>query len=132
MWARRVPSIEYGMLVKFSCAPDKVDSLIAKMDIVLNNIAEGNFTDQVLENEKQRWLKQRESNLQDNKWWMSMLTNILKNNKSIDRVKEQDKLVKNMTKRDISNLAKKILRKNNKMVSILLPKLPDQALNSKD
>ncbi len=127
VWARRVPSIEYGLLVKFSCAPDKVDSLIAKMDIVLSNIAEGNFTDQLLENEKQRWLKQRESNLQDNKWWMSMMTNILKNNKSLNRVKEQDKLVKNMAISDIKNLAKKILEKNNKMVSILLPKLPEQA-----
>ncbi|MBT3203646.1 MAG: insulinase family protein [Gammaproteobacteria bacterium] len=132
VWARRVPSIKYGMQVKFSCDPDNVDSLIAKTDSVLQNIADGQFSDQLLENEKERWLKQRESNLQDNKWWMSMLTYILKNNKSISRVKEQDKLVRSMTKNDIKKLAKKILQPNNKMVSILLPKLPRQARVSKD
>ncbi len=122
----KIPYLNNGMTIKYSCEPKRVDQLISTTKVVLEQLATGNFSELLVENEKERWNKSRETGLQSNQWWLNKLSYIYEQNKPYSFIDQQKTLVDNMKKSDIQDIAKKLFNTENIVISTLLPK-PENA-----
>jgi len=121
-WVEKIPYLNNGMSIIFNCDPNKVNQLISKTKVVLEQLASGDFSDSLIENEIERWNKSRETGLKNNKWWLNKLSYIYEQNMPYSLVDKQKILVDNMKKSDIQNIAKKLLHTENRVITALLPK----------
>lgn len=68
------PREDYSLSISFGCAPDQVDNLVDALMAELESIRENGIEESDLDNVKQSIHRQRETDLKENSYWLSMLS----------------------------------------------------------
>lgn len=118
--ARR-PRQERAFVIQFGCAPEAVDKLVdATFDEVAAVAREGADPED-LEKIKQQWLRERETQLATNEFWVQWLTSAARYGDDPTLVLDPAPMVARMTSANVKAAAKRFLRRKPYFQAVLLP-----------
>ena len=115
-----VPYHRYYFSVSFPCGPENVEALIKATEEEIAKLIETGPNEKELNKVKETIIKQLETSVQSNRYWMSKIQQAEVYHKSYDEVIRTEADVKAVTIKDLQKVAAKYL-KNNKMVGVLNP-----------
>ncbi len=118
---RQIPKPQYGIYIFYSCAPDTVNYINHKI-IVLQNQMKQSISDKEFSDAQKILLKQHETQMQQNKYWLSELVKMYQTDSKPDFVTDYDKIVQSLTKKQLINAAKTFFNPNSYISIILKPK----------
>ncbi len=110
------------MEIAFTCEPDRAEELINITNTTLATLASEPITQNYLDNERQRWLKQRKVIMKNNHWILNRMAQITDTKNSYITLREERDVAENFTKEQFQKVAKKITNLKNMSDIILLPK----------
>lgn len=117
----KIPREEYGISIYFSCAPDRVDELVAavrkEVDYLQNNLVDASYIQKIKEIQS----KEREVNRKTNQFWLSSMKNIQVNDEPFTVIARRDELIKALTPEQVRDAAKRYLATNNVALFVLKP-----------
>ncbi len=99
--------------------PEKKDVVLGIMREALKDIANGNFSDDILVKTKEKLVKDYETGLKDNDYWTSVISYYIDHN--IDYISNYKKIVNKVTKDQICNFAKQLLNNGNCIEVTMVP-----------
>ena len=85
----------------------------------LKDIANGNFSDDILVKTKEKLVKDYETGLKDNDYWTSVIIYYIDHN--IDYISNYKEIVNKVTKDQICNFAKQLLNNDNCIEVTMVP-----------
>jgi zinc protease len=116
---RPVPS--YMLQASLPCGPENVDKLTTALFDIIRN-AQTNGVSQVdLDKVKETWKKQYETNLQNNEFWLTNLSNAWINETDPENILTYMDRVNALTVQDVQNAAKKYFDFNQYVKVVLYP-----------
>ncbi|MGE0395519.1 MAG: M16 family metallopeptidase [Kofleriaceae bacterium] len=120
-WISRRPRGERTFNIAFGCAPDAVDKLIkATVDEIAAVAKEGATTEQ-LEKIKAQFLRERETQLKTNGFWVGWLSGSYRFGDDPTLVNDPSKMIARMTSDNVKAAAKKYLAKTPFFQAVLMP-----------
>jgi len=121
MMPEKYPNSEYALTVMFGCDPKKQTKL-SKMviDEIEKIIKDGPLQDD-LEKVVETLIRERETNLKKNDWWLRRIENIYYYNDPITPIEAFEESVKKVTVEDIHKAAKEYLKPNHYVKVLLVP-----------
>jgi zinc protease len=120
-WIARRPRGERSFGINFGCAPDAADKLIqASLDEVEAIKKEG-ATPEQLEKIKAQFLRERETQLKTNGFWLGWLASTYRFGDDPTLVLDPSKMIGRMTSNNVKAAAKKFLPKTPYFQAVLLP-----------
>jgi zinc protease len=115
----KYPKERYQLTVSFGCAPEKVpelmDAALKEVESVLSTGSE----DKNLVKIKETFLRERETNLKENRFWMSYLSSSYQNGLDLMDMNKYNEWVNALKGSDFKKLAKKYIKKG-KLVKFTL------------
>ena len=115
------PKPKLENIVGFNCKPENVDSLIAAVWQVVNEVKSIGCDDKNLEKIKQTFLRERETALKENTFWLSLLMSYDKNLESIEQIDGYNAWVNSLQGKDFVGFAKNYLNTDNYAKLVLMP-----------
>lgn len=115
-----VPYERYYFSVSFPCGPENVEALIKATDEEIAKLIENGPNEKELNKVKETIIKQLETSVQSNRYWMSKIQQAEVYRKPYGEVLRTEEDVQAVTAQDLQTVAAKYL-KNNKMVGVLNP-----------
>ncbi len=115
------PKGQYRLIISFSCAPENVDTLMGAALKVIQKVKDGGCDDKDLLKVKELLLKEREANLKENRFWLSVITQGTKDNESISELKDFTAQVNSLKSDDFKKLASLYFNNSNYGTVILYP-----------
>jgi len=107
----KIPYGSYNFSISFPCAPENVDKLINASIAEVQKMIDNGPTDEDLEKVKKAKLLSRKDQLEQNRFWLSLIRNADYNKSNLDNVLTYEKDINALTKKDLQNVAKKYLTK---------------------
>lgn len=104
------PKQEASISVSFDCNPDKVESLIAIVHQEIKKIANGDIQQLDLDKTLTNYLKERKQQKDYNSYDMILLTNFYREGYNINNPKNFEDIINSITKKDIQNFTKTVLK----------------------
>lgn len=115
----KYPKEYYQLTISFGCAPEKAEELtkdaLAEVEAVIKNGCE----EKNLVKVKETFLRERETDLKENRFWMGMLSQSYQNGLDIMEMQKYTEWVNALTTKDFKRLAKKYI-KNGKLAKFSL------------
>jgi zinc protease len=115
------PKQMYTLSIGFGCAPDRVDELVQevykKLDTMVMKAPEAIYVNKVKEIAK----RENETNLKENRYWLSSLSSAYVNGEDPEGITKRDKLIESMTPEKVWDAAKKYCVKGNMVKVVLYP-----------
>jgi zinc protease len=108
-------------VVGFNCKPENVDSLIAAVWQVINEVKANGCDDKNLEKIKQTFIRERETALKENSFWIGMLMSYDKLGESIEQIDGYNDWVNSLNGKDFVGFADKYFKTDNYAKLILMP-----------
>lgn len=105
---RIYPYNELVFVVGFSCDPSRLEDLLSAIYQELDNVAQGNIPEEYIENYYKTIEVARSSSTKTNNFWLKSLTELYKDETTIEQILHQEKIVKNIKASDIQEIAEKI------------------------
>lgn len=115
------PEEQYTITVVFGCDPHRVDELVGATFDVINDLREKGPLPEDLEKTKEILLRERETNLKRNQYWLSVLNFYYLNNEDPTQTLRDDGLIRNLSAEQIQNAAEKYFNEKNYVKVVLLP-----------
>ena len=103
------PLYEATVSVSFDCDPDKVEKLIGIVHKEINKIANGDIQQADLDKTLTNYKKEREDQKNYNDYDMSLLTNFYREDYNMNAPENFEKIVNNITVKDIQNFTKNLV-----------------------
>ncbi|MDC1378506.1 insulinase family protein [Pelagibacteraceae bacterium] len=91
----------------YGADPNNVDQIDKKINIILDKVKKGNFDLNTFEDKKLTLINDYKSSLESNSTWLSAIHKADKNNLYLERMMYKETIIKSITKREITQLAKK-------------------------
>jgi zinc protease len=116
-----VPEPNYNLSIGFGCSPEKTDTLFNMVVEELKAIMEDGPTDDEMQKVKEIYIRDRETSMKTNSFWLSSLQNMMVKQEPIflfDAFKERIQSVK---KENIKDVAVKYIDLNNYVHAVMLP-----------
>ena len=112
--ASKFPNEEYTILISYGTSPDKREELKQASFDIIKQYAQKGPTNEELAKAQEKMLRERETNLRENNFWLSILTNTyyLKNG-DFSEFGTYEELVKNLTVDSTQKAFKKLFDFNN-------------------
>jgi len=107
VFVKQTPKPEYLMLTFFGCAPNNTDNLSNAAFAILKEIQQNGPSEATLTKAKQQIIKQNDTNLKTNSFWISELSEKWLNNDDIKTISTFNEQVNNLTAKDIANFLQK-------------------------
>lgn len=101
------PKSQCRMIIYFSCSPENVDTLIGAAKKVIAEIIANGCDDKNLLKVKELMLKEREAALKENRFWLSLIVNGIKDNEKVSEIKNYDAQIGALKSDDFKRLATK-------------------------
>lgn len=117
----KLPNASATMLVYYPCAPKNIEKATSATLSIFNKIETQGPTDVNLFKAKEELLKKHETNLRENKYWLSTMESYYFNNIPFTEFNKIDNTINSITKDDIKNIAKKFLKTDNYVRVSLVP-----------
>ncbi|GAL82744.1 probable zinc protease pqqL [Algibacter lectus] len=106
----REPKSEVTVSFRFDCNPDMADKLVDVVNAELQKIAKGDIKDDDLNKIKTNFIKERLQEKNRNRYDMEVLTTYFRYNENMNDPKNFENIVNKMTKDDIQEIAKHVLK----------------------
>lgn len=119
--AKKNPEGSYSVNIMFGCSPDNVDKLTDVIFREIENLQKNGPTDDDFDKVRKTKIRQHESKIETNKYWVSTLVSIMKNNIPQEDIKNYDKIVNSVTKDDIKSMANSCYSNKHYVKGVLLP-----------
>jgi zinc protease len=117
----KYPQPRYSLTVQFGCAPEKVGELmtaaLGEVEAVLKNGSE----DKNMVKIKETFLRERETDLKENRFWMSYLSQSYQNGMDVNDWQKYNDWVKGLSSKDLKKMAKKYIKNGNLLRFTLKP-----------
>lgn len=117
----RIPQPSFNVTIQFGCAPENVDTLINNVLLEIEKLKANGPEEKDLTKVKETLRRERETNLKENNFWQSVLSQYSQNNEKWSDFAQYDKLVDGITAETIKKLANKYLTMENYARFVLMP-----------
>jgi zinc protease len=117
----RIPIQKLENTVGFSCKPENVDSLIDAVQTVIAEVKAKGCDDKNLEKIKQTFIRERETALKENSFWLSAMISADKNNEKLEEMEGYNAWVNSLTGKDFILFADKYFKTDNYARLVLMP-----------
>jgi len=109
------------MTIQFGCAPNNVDMLVQAALDVLDDVKKNGADDKNLTKIKELSIRERETGLKENQFWLSALSANYTNNENILDLLHYNDWVNNLKGDDFKTFAAKYLKSDNYAKFVLMP-----------
>jgi len=118
---KRYPNPSYNFNIYFGCAPENTEKLINLVFQELEHIKNTGTTEVNINKVKETLLRSRETNLRENRFWISSLNNYYFNNINFDDFARYESIVNSFTNKDLMEFAKKYIDETHYIQLLLMP-----------
>jgi zinc protease len=115
------PKGSYKFICGFSCAPDNVNKLIDAVKEEINKVKTNGCSEINLGKIKETFLKERETQLKDNNFWLSLIIQSEINKESIKEIEEYNNWINSLKSEDFKKFAKQYFNDNEYKQFVLNP-----------
>lgn len=115
------PNSEYQIVVFFGCDPNRAEELIGDVESIVSSLMSREVDQEYIEKVKEIQRRERETSLQENRFWLSSLQYYYQNNEAPANLLQYGELYKTLTPALIKEQAKTYLNGKNRMTFILYP-----------
>lgn len=119
--ASRDPEPSYTFSIGFGSAPERLEPLTAAALQQIDSVKKFGVTDGYLTKVKEAALRARETALKQNNYWVSQISSFDQNGWPLAEIPEGDKLISELTSRDLQQAAIRYLRTDNYVRVSLYP-----------
>jgi zinc protease len=106
----RLPRPQHQVIVFFQCAPDNVNTLVAAVKEEFEKLQKNGPSDENVAKVKETFRRQRETELENNRFWLGSLTDYYQNNRALKEIYDFDGLIEKITKESVQKTAKTLLK----------------------
>lgn len=121
----RWPNSTYDVFINFGCAPERVNDLISQAIAVVDKFRQDGPTAVELSKVKEMHLRERETNLKTNQFWLGSLQSRYLNREDPLTIPQENKLVEAVTAGELQDAARRYFDGSN-LVRIIQNPVPDQ------
>lgn len=115
----KYPKERYQLTVSFGCAPEKVPELMDAAIKEVESVLATGSDDKNLVKIKETFLRERETNLKENRFWLSYVSQAYQNGQDVMDINKYNEWVNALKGSDFKRLAKKYIKKG-KLVKFTL------------
>jgi zinc protease len=115
------PSEKLEQVVYFSCSPANVDMLVKAALDIINEVKESSCSDKNLLKIKETAIRERETYLKDNSFWLNSLSANYQNGENILDILHYTEWVNSLKTTDFTGFAKKYIQTENYAKFVLMP-----------
>jgi len=119
--AERDPRPVYRLSVGFGCAPERQQELVQTALAVIDSVQRFGIGEVYINKVKETQKRERETNLKQNRFWLSNLQFYYDHQDDPRKILRYDKLVNDLTARQIQNAANQYFSMKNYVKFVLLP-----------
>lgn len=101
----RVPTEQFSLTINFSCAPENVEKLSKATQAVITEVQKNGCTEEDLVKIRETFIRERETNLKENYFWMNRLMNSALYGDSLQTDVEFDAFFASLKSEDLKNAA---------------------------
>lgn len=109
------------IIIYYSCSPENVDTLVWAARKVIADIKANGCDDKNLLKVKELMLKGREADIKENRFWLSLIVQGLKDNEQVSEIKNFNAQMETLKSDDFKRLAAKYFDDNNYGKVVLYP-----------
>lgn len=118
---KHYPKGTYEITIGFGCAPENVESLIAASLSEIDSVKKNGCSDANLLKIKETFIRERETYLKQNNFWLSAITQSAMNNESILDLQQYNNWVNSLTPDDFKTWANKYFNMGEYKRFVLMP-----------
>ena len=107
----KFPKEYYQLTISFGCAPEKAEELTKDALSEVESVIKDGCEDKNLVKVKETFLRERETDLKENRFWMGMLSQSYQNGLDIMEMQKYNEWVNALTTKDFKRLSKKYIKK---------------------
>ena len=115
------PNSKLENTVSFNCKPENVDSLVQAVLTVIAEVKEKGCDEKNLEKIKQTFIRERETALKENSFWLAAMVSADKNNEKLADMDSYNEWVNSLKGPDFIQFADKYFKTDNYAKLILMP-----------
>jgi len=117
----KLPVAEYNINISWGCAPANVDKLVNTVLAEMKKIVDNGPTDVDIEKAKETFVKERETDVKENKFWLNYIKGRTFNGEKLLSFEDYKKIIAEITKKDLQKAAKTYFTPNHYVKVVLLP-----------
>jgi len=117
----KYPKNKYTINIGFGCDPKRTEELADDCKAVIEDVKAGKFDDSNVEKVKAILSHENETNLKENRYWLSVISQYLSYGEPITEINDTPKLISKIDKKYIIEAAKKYLDMKTMKEFILMP-----------
>jgi zinc protease len=121
-WLSKLPDEKYTLVTGFGCAPQNVDGLVNSALGVFENFREKGADAATLEKIKETSIRNRQTAVRTNKYWLNQLINANFYGSKIPSLQEYVKAIHAVTSNDVKKTARKYIDTGHYVLGVLDPK----------
>ena len=115
------PYAHYEVMAVIPTGPDKVEKLSAALMELITTARKNGIEQQYLDKVKETWKKDYRTHLQDNEFWLGVLSNAFIDQKDPEAILSYEQQVNTLTPADLQKAANKFLGTDNYIKVVLYP-----------
>ncbi|MBK6986953.1 MAG: insulinase family protein [Bacteroidetes bacterium] len=115
------PNSKLENTVSFNCKPENVDSLVQAVLTVIAEVKEKGCDEKNLEKIKQTFIRERETALKENSFWLAAMVSADKNNEKLADMDSYNEWVNSLKGPDFIQFADKYFKTDNYAKLVLMP-----------
>ncbi len=115
----KYPKEHYQLTITFGCAPEKAEELTKDALAEVESVIKSGCDDKNLVKVKETFLRERETDLKENRFWMGYLSQSYQNGLDVSEMNQYNNWVNALTSKDFKKLAKKYIQ-NGKLAKFSL------------
>jgi zinc protease len=109
------------LIIRFGCAPQNVDKLIASAVEEVNKLKSEGPLEININKWKAEYINQRGLQLKENGWWLSYVSDQIQNRDDLHQLDGDEKIVEGFNQSNLKDFAKKYIKDENFIRFVLLP-----------
>lgn len=118
----KYPVSFYLLMVYMQCAPERVEELTDAVLVTLDSLKAGMFDQRYVNTVKMTRLKRLETEMKDNRWWLSSIFNQVWNGFPLENLIKDRQTFQKMTKKELEQTAARyLIHDKNLLKSVLYP-----------
>jgi zinc protease len=117
----KYPKERYRLTISFGCAPEKVPELMDAALKEVESVLSAGSDDKNLVKIKETFLRERETNLKENRFWLSYVSSSYQNGQDVMEMNKYNEWVNALKGSDFKKIAKKYIKKGKLIKFTLKP-----------
>ncbi|HNM16258.1 MAG TPA: insulinase family protein [bacterium] len=122
-YANKYPVSNYAVIIGFSCAPERLDSLIGAVHEEIRKLADNGPSDTDLNKIREALHRDLERNQKENAYWLRWIESAYYENASLKTItpEAQEKLIRRLSAKDIQKISQKYIQNGRKLIFKMRP-----------